>query len=90
MLSLCILSKLKSESLYFKGQYSCTVSNDYGSVTATLSVNPDVNALRHRGLNQGCCRKFLQKQHREKNGTLNSNHCHQMNGCSNQNHEMSL
>ena len=27
-----------------EGQYSCTASNDYGSVTATLNLNPDVNS----------------------------------------------
>ena len=45
-----------------EGQYTCSVSNDYGSVTATLKVNPDVNALRHGGLSHGCCRASLQRK----------------------------
>ena len=46
-----------------EGQYTCSVSNDYGSVTATLKVNPDVNALRHGGLSHGFpCRASLQRK----------------------------
>ena len=59
------------------------MSNDYGSVTATLKVNPDVNALRHGGLSHGCCRASLQRkvknnqkgsedyQHHHHNGSQN-------------------
>ena len=46
-----------------EGQYSCTVSNDYGSVTATLNVNPDINAVQHRVLsNPGGYRASLQRK----------------------------
>lgn len=55
-----------------EGQYSCTVSNDYGSVTATLNVNPDVNALRHGGLSHGCCRASLQRKMKHQNSDQNS------------------
>ena len=67
-----------------EGQYTCSVSNDYGSVTATLKVNPDVNALRHGGLSHGFpCRASLQRkvknnqkgsedyQHHHHNGSQN-------------------
>ena len=58
-----------------EGQYSCTVSNDYGSVTATLNVNPDVNALRHGGLSHGssgALRASLQRKMKHQNSDLNS------------------
>ncbi len=29
-----------------EGQYCCTASNDYGSITATLSINPDINNVQ--------------------------------------------
>jgi len=45
-----------------EGQFCCTISNDYGSCTATLTVNPDVNRLRHRGLSPTCCRRTFQKR----------------------------
>ncbi len=49
-----------------EGQYSCTASNDYGSVTATLSVNPDINNMKHRALSPGCCRASLQRRGRQR------------------------
>ena len=58
-----------------EGQYSCTVSNDYGSVTATLNVNPEVNALRHGGLSHGssgALRASLQRKMKHQNSDLNS------------------
>ena len=57
-----------------EGQYSCTVSNEYGSITANLNVNPDINGLNNRCLSPGCCRASLQRkmkqrvQHQEQNG----------------------
>ncbi len=56
-----------------EGQYSCTASNDYGSLTATLNVNPDVNALRHRGLSPGCCRASIQRKLRQREQMLQDN-----------------
>ena len=47
-----------------EGTYSCTVSNAYGTTTATLSVNPDAN--NKTGPNcfgPGCTRATLQRQH---------------------------
>jgi hypothetical protein len=45
-----------------EGQYSCTVNNDYGSVTATLNVNPDINAMKTGPLSPGCLRASLQRK----------------------------
>jgi hypothetical protein len=48
-----------------EGAYCCVLSNPYGQTTATLSVNPDINGLRHRGLSPGCCRATLEKRIRQ-------------------------
>ena len=48
-----------------EGAYCCILVNPYGETTATLSVNPDVNRLRHRGLSPGCCRATLEKRLRQ-------------------------
>ena len=54
-----------------EGQYCCTASNDYGSVSATLSVNAEVGRnsrangdVPHgkRCLSPGCSRATLQRQ----------------------------
>ena len=49
---------VKVESFLF---ISCTVSNEYGSVTASLNINPDVNAMQHRGLKPGTCRATMER-----------------------------
>ena len=46
------------ESFFF---ISCTVSNEYGSVTASLNINPDVNAMQHKGLKPGSCRATMER-----------------------------
>ena len=37
------------------------MSNEYGSVTASLNINPDVNAMQHRGLKPGTCRATMER-----------------------------
>ena len=52
------------------------MSNDYGSVTAKLNVNPDVNALRHGGLSHGLSgqlRASLQRKVKRPNDNQCSN-----------------
>ena len=58
-----------------EGQYSCTVSNDYGSVTATLNVNPDVNKMSHGSYKalQQPCRASLQRKMRQREQQLQDN-----------------
>ena len=48
-----------------EGTYACTVSNAYGSTTATLSVNPEAQNKKtgKRCLSPGCSRATLQRQH---------------------------
>ena len=62
------------------------MSNDYGSVTATLKVNPDVNALRHGGLSHGFpCRASLQRKVKNNQKGSEDHHCqhHHHNGSQN-------
>ena len=62
-----ILLRIKNLGPGDEGQYCCTVGNDYGNVTATLNVNPDVNAIKHRALMApGCCRASLQRKMMQK------------------------
>jgi len=67
-----------------EGQYTCSVSNDYGSVTATLKVNPDVNALRHGGLSHGFpCRASLQRKVKNNQKGSEDHHNGSQNGSQN-------
>lgn len=46
-----------------EGDYTCKVRNDYGSISATLSVNPDLGGLgAPRCLSPRCARATLQRQ----------------------------
>ena len=53
-----------------EGQYSCTASNDYGSVTAHLNLNPDINNVKYRVLSNGTCRHSLQRKMIKEKGQM--------------------